>query len=225
MSLPPTKHRGSIITHQDQNALRNVGRQAYRTTGDGIDVRAGQTGRSIAKQTEPEVRPNMAKAQHITAANAPIYGLVRLNDGIATGNGPLIATCRRANASGFGAIGSLQGGAQELDIVWVQHKGIGKVRFDSSTVPGTAVVPYRLGIKLDSYEAQYDMLGPIVLLEDVEVLAGAIHLGAVLFKGSRGDNKVCDTSAVADGPYRTIVWSSSYAVTQDSIGEISVDMT
>ncbi len=225
MALPPTKHRGSFITHQDMNALRQVGRQAYRTTGDGIDVRAGHTGISIARQTEAEVRPNMVKAQHITPVLAPLYGLVRLFEGLATGNGPLIATCRRANTSGFGAIGSLQGGAQENHIVWVQHKGVGKVRFDSSTVPGTAVVPYRLGIKLDSYEAQYDMLGPMVLLEDLEVIAGAIHLGAVLFKGHRGDDKVCNTGGTADGTYRAIIWSDAYTVTEDSIGEISVDLS
>ncbi len=182
MDIRPKKSR-DVLTVGDYNALRA---QAIRETLGGFGIESGDTGAGNVLATWPVAERRAFCVEGLLQHDSfvPQFGVVHItgysNDPAVDRNEPFYH-CRWPQQTGFLGLGIAQN--QSLltdDIGWLQVAGLTPVLYDPTTIPAEFVTPagipttgvgVRLGARRASFMAQYDPLGPLLV---VGLLLGAI---------------------------------------------------
>lgn len=214
MALPPKKRSGEGLRAAEFNAVRQAARIGSQPlAGRGLETRITPDGIAIALTPTAEQIENAIQAELTSAATADMYSVVEVYNALAGYAGPILAQCRQPAQSGFARLGILLMGAAQGSAPWVQVRGICPVRY-----AGTVAVGERLGGLKDSYLAQPDQGGPLLVLQLPET-----GIAVVEITGKRIDAKMVDCTTLgvdASGPYHTIVYKG-FTITQNSPGKVT----
>jgi len=190
MALPKAQKGRPILAADVAKITQAAARGAGLKVNRGLETGGGE---DLAVAVMPSItpQPNCIRAKYTSPQTAPRFGLVKIHDGLQTGDGPIIAEVRRPDQGGWKNVGILLEGAAQNQVVWVQRQGPQFVIFDYDTVPERlqGEARYRLGTGKNTHLAVYQSIGPLYLIADLGEYETdyeeTVHLGVVAVNTER----------------------------------------
>lgn len=233
----PVKRPGSTLTARDINRLSEAAGMVFNIRSDSGRVSTLGDSLTIRDYVTPAPDPEtMAFSTNASGLIVKPFSLVKFN-----GMDITFEQFTTPPYSGFSFIGLTTQFIYPAGAEWIRHTGFGIICYSRGTViKGGSVVPLavgdRLGCKQDKLYAQFDQLGPLLVIDPViddelDLKLAAQWIGAdyklafVLITRQRGDHKIADADDVqpaASGSYQTYIWSSKFAVAKAETGITSV---
>lgn len=226
--MPPTVRPGQPVR---ASAINEIGAEAAlirKLRGEGVSASA--SGITLAIRPTMPAGPNCVKARLISPDSAPLWGVGALGAADEGRYAGALVQISRPVFSCLGHLGIFKWGVSVNTLSWAQIAGFSPVLYDLATIPAGVTLGdgHRLGCKMESYIAQWDVGGPLfVHSTQGTMVVNEVTYGVAIVEITRKrlNSKLVNTGGQCDGAYETIIFSPeeySVAPTAGSYGDTTV---